>query len=304
MNRAAIAGITPEAQAAWVAARVGLWPDMHVFAFDHRLQMEEIPGADPERIAAFKALALRAAMQVADGRPGYGILCDHRLGADALAKAKGQGLWIGRPVEWPGSRPLRLESELRPDLGGLADWPKRHVVKVLCFYHPDDDAAMKADQEATVTRLFHAARAQGLEFLLEVIPSKAGPVDDGTTAAIIQRFYDLGIWPDWWKLEPMQSEAAWAQTCAAITRNDPQNRGIVVLGLGEAEDRLAASFALAARFPLVKGFAVGRTIFGDAARHWLSGAITDQEAIAEMSGKYRDLCEVWNSSRAQNGVVK
>ena len=296
MNRAAIAGITPGAQAAWVAARVGSWPEMRVFAFDHRLQMEEIPGADPERIAAFKALALRATQQVADGRPGYGILCDQRLGADALAEATGQGLWIGRPVEWPGSRPLRLEPELRPDLGGLADWPKRHVVKVLCFYHPDDDAAMKADQEATVTRLFHAARAQGLEFLLEVIPSKAGPVDDGTTAAIIQRFYDLGIWPDWWKLEPMQSEAAWAQTCAAITRNDPQNRGIVVLGLGEAEDRLAASFALAARFPLVKGFAVGRTIFQTAAQAFFAGTLTGEEAVAAMAGNFDRLCKIWDKA--------
>ncbi len=298
MNRAAIAGITPGAQAAWVAARVGSWPEMRVFAFDHRLQMEEIPGADPERIAAFKALALRAAMQVADGRPGYGILCDHRLGAEALAEATGQGLWIGRPVEWPGSRPLRLEPELGHDHSGLARWDKSHVVKVLCFYHPDDDAAMKADQEATVTRLFHAARAQGLEFLLEVIPSKAGPVDDGTSAAIIQRFYDLGIWPDWWKLEPMQSEAAWAQTCAAIARNDPQNRGIVVLGLGEAEDRLAASFALAARFPLVKGFAVGRTIFQTAAQGFFAGTMTGEEAVAAMAGNFDRLCKIWDKAQS------
>ena len=134
---------------------------------------------------------------------------------------------------------------------------------------------MKADQEATVVRLARAARANRLEFLLEIIPSKVAPVTDTTSAEIIQRFYDLGVYPDWWKLEPMKTDAAWANACAAIARNDPHTRGIVVLGLEAPTDELAASFAVAARHDLVKGFAVGRTIFADAARAWLGGAITD-----------------------------
>lgn len=66
----------------------------------------------------------------------------------------------------------------------------------------------KAEQEETVSRLFAAARRNRLEFLLEVIPSKAGPVDDDTTARVIKRFYEIGIYPDWWKLEPMKTRAA------------------------------------------------------------------------------------------------
>jgi myo-inositol catabolism protein IolC len=84
-----------------------------------------------------------------------------------------------------------------------------HVVKVLCFYHPDDDAGTKASQEDTVRRLFHACRRNRLEMLLEIIPSKVAPTDDQTSAQIIQRFYDLGIYPDWWKLEPFTTDAAW-----------------------------------------------------------------------------------------------
>ncbi|MFC4480337.1 2-deoxy-5-keto-D-gluconate 6-phosphate aldolase domain-containing protein, partial [Flavobacterium chungangensis] len=55
----------------------------------------------------FKSLCLRAAQRVADGKAGYGILCDARLGREALHAAAGTGLWIGRPVERPGSRPAR-----------------------------------------------------------------------------------------------------------------------------------------------------------------------------------------------------
>jgi 5-dehydro-2-deoxygluconokinase len=272
---------------------------MRVFAFDHRLQFEQMEGATPAAIAAFKALCLDAAVQVADGKPGHGILCDSRLGRDALYRAAGSGLWIGRPVEWPGSRPLTLEPELGLDFGGLANWPREHVVKCLCFAHPDDDAATWAAQEETVLRLFHAARRNGLEFLLEVIPSKVGPVDDTTSARVIRRFYGLGVYPDWWKLEPFTTRPAWANAVAAIEEHDPRTRGIVVLGLDAPEAELAASFALAAEQPLVKGFAVGRTIFADAARAWLRGGMTDAEAIAEMAARYARLCKVWDSARGK-----
>ena len=276
----------------------GDWSTMRVFAFDHRLQLEDMAGYTPAKGGAFKELCLKAALQVQDGRGGYGILCDSRIGRDALYAAAGTGLWIGRPVEWPGSRPLTLEPQLGIDYGRLREWPSDHVVKCLCFCHPDDDAEMWAKQEETVGRLFHAARRNGLEFLLEVIPSKVAPVTDDTSARIIQRFYDLGVFPDWWKLEPFRTEAAWQKAVAAIERNDPNTRGIVVLGLDAPEAELAESFALAARQPLVKGFAVGRTIFGQAARDWLAGRIDNDRAVALMADNYARLCRIWDEARA------
>lgn len=284
----------------WSTNRSGDWPHMRVFAFDHRIQLEEMAaeaGVSNEKIGEFKQLCLDAALQVANGAKGYGILCDGRLGRDALYRAAGTGLWIGRPTEWPGSRPLKLEPELGPDCGGLVEWPVENVVKLLCFYHPDDTTEFKAQQEETVSRLFAAARRNRLEFLLEIIPSKAGAVDDDTTARVIERFYEIGVYPDWWKLEPMKTKAAWANACDAITRNDPHTRGIVVLGLDAPAEELEASLAIAADFDLVKGFAVGRTIFGDAARKWLNGSISDEEAIADMATRYRSLCNVWDSVR-------
>jgi 5-dehydro-2-deoxygluconokinase len=286
-------------QVHWATNRRGDWPDMRVFAFDHRAQFEAMDGATPERIGAFKRLCLDAALGVAGGRPGYGILCDSRLGRDALWAAAGTGLWIGHPVEWPGSRPLTLEPELGPDVGGLVEWPLEHVVKVLCFCHPDDDAALWADQLATLRRLFAACRRHRLEMLLEVIPSKVGPVDDTTTERVIERIYAAGIHPDWWKLEPFATEAAWARATAAVDRHDPHTRGIVVLGLDAPADRLAESFRLAARQPLVKGFAVGRTIFGDVARAWFRGEVDDATSVARMRESFDALCRIWDDARAR-----
>ncbi|MCV9906746.1 5-dehydro-2-deoxygluconokinase [Brucella sp. HL-2] len=287
-------------QVHWSTNRNREWPHMRVFAFDHRIQLEEMAqetGATDEKIGEFKELCLNAALEVSGGENGYGILCDGRLGRDALYRAAGTGLWIGRPTEWPSSRPLELEPELGPDCGGLVEWPVENVVKVLCFYHPDDSADVKAQQEATVKRLFTAARRNRLEFLLEIIPSKVAPIDDLSTATVIERFYEIGVYPDWWKLEPLKTKEAWSNACDAITRNDPYTRGIVVLGLDAPARELEASLKVAAGFDLVKGFAIGRTILGDVARQWLAGKMSDADAVAEMAKRYRGFCDLWDRLR-------
>ena len=285
-------------QVHWATNRPGDWSSVKTFAFDHRLQLEEMDGYTLEKGGAFKELCLDAALKVQNGQPGFGILCDNRIGRSALHKATGTGLWIGRPTELPGSRPIEFEPELGEDLGGLGEWARENVVKLLVFVHPNDDAETQEKHLTRVKRMFTAARRKGLEFLLEIIPSKVGPVDDDTSATLIQSFYDAGVYPDWWKLEPFKTEAAWANAVDAIKRNDPRTRGIVVLGLDAPEAELAASFALAAKQPLVKGFAVGRTIFGDAARAWLKGEMGDDAAVAQMSERYTRLCEIWDKARA------
>lgn len=284
-------------QVHWATNRHLDWPEVRIFAYDHRIQLEDVEGATPEKIGKFKELCLDATIHVANGRPGYGLLCDGRLGRDALYKAAGQGLWIGRPVEWPSSRPLRLEPAIGPDFGGLSNWPRDQVVKVLCFCHPDDDAAIWDDHIDTISRLYSACRRNRLEFLLEIIPSKVGAVDDDTTAKAIQRFYDVGVFPDWWKLEPMLTPEAWKKTCDTIEKNDPNTRGIVILGLGESEEKLASSFAIAAKYPLVKGFAVGRTIFADSADAWMKDEISDENAVQAMATSYERLCAAWDEAR-------
>ncbi len=285
-------------QVHWATNRSGDWSSVKTFAFDHRLQLEEMEGYTLEKAGEFKSLCLDAALEVQGGKPGYGILCDNRIGRSALHAASGSGLWIGRPTELPGSRPIEFEAELGDDLGGLEEWARENVVKLLVFCHPDDDDATRQLQEERVKRLFAAARRNNLEFLLEVIPSKVAPVNDETTAILIQQFYDAGVYPDWWKLEPFKTEAAWGNAVEAITRNDPNTRGIVVLGLDAPEAELAASFALAAKQPLVKGFAVGRTIFGDAARAWLKGDMSSPDAVAQMAERFTRLCEIWDKARA------
>ena len=67
----------------------------------------------------------------------------------------------------------------------------------------------------------------------------------------------------------------------------------MLLGLEAPQEALEQAFAAARSAHTVKGFAVGRTIFADAARAWLAGNITDDEAIADMARRFETLTEIW-----------
>lgn len=284
----------------WASTRNGQWNELTVLAMDHRSQFEalcEQVGADPARIPAFKALALKAVDRLAQGDPRFGVLLDGRFGMRGLEAAADHPYWIGRPIELPGSCPLVFESAA--DVATeLATWPANHVVKCLVFYHPDDAQDLRERQERQLLRLQNAARKTRHELLVEIIASRNGVVTDTTVARAIQRLYDLGMKPDWWKLEPSDSAAAWANIERSIVDNDPHCRGVVLLGLSAPEDELIASFQVVAANPIVKGFAVGRTIFADAAEQWLAGRIDDEGAIADLSNRFAVLVQAWRVARA------
>jgi len=116
---------------------------------------------------------------------------------------------------------------------------------------------------------------------------------DNTTASVIDHLYQLKIKPDWWKLEGQPNSHAWVQIEKAIKDHDPLCRGILMLGLDAPEDQLIDAFAIAKPNPLVKGFAIGRTIFGEPARQWLQNKMSDAEAIDVMAQSFSRLVSAW-----------
>jgi 5-dehydro-2-deoxygluconokinase len=289
----------------WATTRRRDIPSLMALAIDHRVQLEEIAarvGADEARIRDFKVLAVKAAAKVAGGRGGYGMLIDEKHGREAMFEFAHHRLtWLGRPVELPGSRPLRFE--FSQDIGSqLAEWPVDHCIKCLCFYHPDDPEPLKKEQQEKLSALFEAARKVGRELLVEIIAGKHGKVNDDTVPRALQELYDLGIKPDWWKLEPQTSAAAWSAIGKVIETNDPWCRGVVLLGLEAPQEELEAAFAATANAPVVKGFAVGRTIFAEPAEKWLAGKMTDEAAIADMADRFEKLTKAWLAARGRKAA--
>ena len=282
----------------WATTRREQAPKLLALAIDHRIQLEAIAdkaGAPRERIAPFKRLAIAAIGKVSKGKPGFGTLLDDTYGRDAMFDAAKLGLWVARPLEQPGSRPLRFE--FTQDVGArLVEWPVTHTIKCLAFYHPDDPAELKTEQAQKLRTLYEAARKVGRELLVEIIAGKNGSVKDDTISRALAELYALGIKPDWWKLEPQATDAAWGNIEKVIKTNDPYCRGIVLLGLDAPEDDLARAFATTAGHAAIKGFAVGRTIFSSVAESWLASKIDDSNATLQMAERFANLVNVWNKS--------
>lgn len=289
----------------WATTRRHETPSLMAFACDDSVQLEDAArkaGVDLSRIEAFKVLAVKAASEVAGGRPGYGMLIDEKYGREAMFEFARHGFdWLGRPVEQPGSRPLRFE--FSQDIGSqLIDWPVEHCIKCSCFYHPDDPEALKTEQQGKLRSLFEAARKVGRELLIEIVAGKHGALDETTISRALEGLYALGIKPDWWKLEPQASAAAWAKIEATIVKNDPWCRGVLLLVAEGRRDEHEAAFAAAADTPIVKGFAVGRPIFIEAAEQWLAGRMRDDEAIAVMAARFDQLGEAWLAARSRKAA--
>jgi 5-dehydro-2-deoxygluconokinase len=172
-------------------------------------------------------------------------------------------------------------------------------VKCLVYYHPDDEEELRERQERQLVRLFDACRKTRHELLVEVILPAGMPADAHTVARAISRIYDLGVRPDWWKLETCASPAAWKNIERAIARGDPYCRGVVLLGLPASQGELVRSFIAAAAFNVVKGFAVGRTIFDEVARGWFGGEVSDEAAVQGMAERLAALVIAWRRARAE-----
>jgi 5-dehydro-2-deoxygluconokinase len=112
----------------------------------------------------------------------------------------------------------------------------------------------------------------------------------------IKRAYELGIYPDYWKLLPGKRET-WDEINTVVDRYDPFCRGIVLCGQGKPEERLARTFQETANTPRRLGFAAGRGIFLNPLTNWFAGALSEEEFTAAVKSGFSRFINAWNGSR-------
>jgi 5-dehydro-2-deoxygluconokinase len=288
----------------WATNRRGAWPEVCALAFDHRPQFARLAkrhGQPPARIAAFKKLIYRAARQAAGADPAFGIITDEIYGREVLELAAGAH-WAARPIEQAGVTPLAFVGGA--DVGlTLREWPVTQVVKCLVHWQPQDPPEIAEAQARQLRVLGEACRETGHELLLELIANAKRPGDGLATVKMIRHVYGLGLEPDWWKLAAPDNAADWRLIGDAISECDPFCRGVLLLGFEAPMAELEVAFAAAARAPICKGFAIGRSIFGEPAEDWLAGRIDDEAAVVAMASAYGRLIEIWRKARRAAGAV-
>ncbi len=138
--------------------------------------------------------------------------------------------------------------------------------------------------------LYDATQASGHELLLEVIPPKHPNLPQGPNVVYraLKRLYNIGIYPEWWKLEPMDA-AQWRNVDALIAERDPHCRGVVLLGLSAGVEQLNDGFGRGGA--LVDVAAASRWAarsFTSRAMRGLRGEIGDDELIARAAPHLRN----------------
>lgn len=282
----------------WSTNRRVRWHDLAILAFDHRLvfrQLKEQYGRTDKDVAAFKQLVYQAALDIA-GSPvstgnQIGILVDDTFGLDVLLDSNKHPLWAGRCIERTSVSPLDFEG--LPDVGAtLQSWPENHVVK--CLFRPcsSDLEDTENENRKQLSRLFSAARSTGHELLLELIPE--GGDSDAELLDWMQRCYEFGVYPDYWKILPPEKGETWAAIEGVISRYDPYCRGILLLGNDASEQELFDAFSHVPHSDRVLGFAIGRSIFRVPAGRWFAGKMGNEEAVKAMKDAFQRLITGWN----------
>lgn len=275
--------------------------DLFILAFDHRIQFINIAqqvNAPIHRIKEIKSLiatALNESIKSLDIQDNAGLLCDSKFGQHVLNEMTGKQLWLARPIEMPSSRPLILE---HGNIGTqLIQWPQEHIVKCLVFYSPQDPIPIRLEQERAIQEVYYACCQSGHQLLLEIIMPEVDAHHSHYLNAL-KRIYNIGIKPDWWKLPPLK-HVLWQAISDLIEERDPYCEGIVLLGLDAPKDKIIADFKETKGIEKIRGFAIGRTLFGDAAKSWFANEINDDECISIIKSNYEELIRHWRLANAE-----
>jgi len=224
--------------------------DHFLLAIDHRSYFDQW-GDDQTR--EFKELVTQAFYEVQEENSG--LIIDSNVGDF-------------RCIEEPGAVPLEfLNGEEARHI--LDSWPRDVGVKVLCPL-PDAIKPLK--------RLYTACVSTQRELLIEFVDPSLVKI-----AQVIELCYQNGICPEWWKLPPHHDLISWRYISKMIDQYDPHCHGILLLGQNHPLKELSKRFGqISANEPKIRGFAVGRTIWGTAAEKFFSGATTGlKEEIAK-----------------------
>jgi 5-dehydro-2-deoxygluconokinase len=272
---------------------------VYMLAIDHRWQWEEwcdTNGVARTRIPEIKSLAAEAflAARQSSGiiRRSGALLVDLTYGRAAFDTAQAAGAVTGTPAERAGAFPLEWTAPFDEALRG-------DFVKVLVRHRSDVSREVVESQQQQLLSLQHWCVERKKPFILEVLVAPATGEEAGfdsngrpqLLASYIRDAYAIGMKPDYWKIEGMPNREALTIVDAAI--RTVQGARQLILGKGAGMEQVRGWFESAAGAATAAGFAIGRTVYFDAASAWALDRISRDEAIAGIKGNYEAVISAW-----------
>jgi len=294
---------------------------LYILPFDHRGSFqknmfgwdEKLTPEQTAEIAAAKRIiydAFRKAIHTGVPKDKAGILVDEQFGATILRDAAAGGYSTACPAEKSGQDEFDFE---------YGDRFAEHIeafdptfCKVLVRYNPEGDRESNRRQAARLKGLsdyLHSAKSRTLFMFELLVPAEKAQLErlHGNRKAYdltlrphlmteaIQALQDAGVEPDVWKIEGLERRADCENVVAAARRQGRKQVGCIILGRGEDDAKVREWLSIAAAVPGFIGFAVGRTSFWDPLVNWLSKKITRDQAVDQISARYREFVTIFEA---------
>jgi myo-inositol catabolism protein IolC len=302
---------------------LGFDKPLYILPFDHRGSFQKkmfgwdgvLSQQQTNEIAAAKRViydAFKDAIKSGVPKEKAGILVDEQFGAAILRDASADGYFTAYPVEKSGQDEFDFE---------YGDEFSRHIegfgptfCKVLVRYNAEGEKDLNRRQALRLRRLSDSLHSQnsGTRFMFELlVPPEKAQLDrvhgnkrsydlELRPALMVQAIQDLqaaGVEPDVWKIEGLETQLDCERVVAAVRENGRDKVGCIILGRGEDDSKVHHWLSTAAAVPGFIGFAVGRTSFWDALVDWRSHKITREAAVKEISRRYQQFVEVFETKR-------
>jgi myo-inositol catabolism protein IolC len=216
------------------------------------------------------------------------------------------------PVEKSGQN--EFDFQYGDDFGAHIEKFDPDFSKVLVRYNPDDpDTDMNKRQLERMKRLSDWLHDNGRKFLFELlVPAtdaqleQAGGDSDRYDSELrpdlmrgaIADIQDAGIDVDIWKIEGVD-ERSDCEMLAEQTRSGGRDGVVcVLLGRGASDDKVDHWLRQAAPVDGFIGFAIGRSIWGDALTGYIDGSLERDVAAKQVADNYLRFVKVYEDAEA------
>jgi myo-inositol catabolism protein IolC len=301
---------------------VGFNKPLNILPFDHRGSFQKkmfgwdgaLSSQQTAEIAAAKRVIYEAFTTAIDaGVPSEkaGILVDEQFGAAILRDASAEGYATCCPAEKSGQD--EFDFEYGEDFQKHIEVFHPTFCKVLVRYNAEGDQELNQRQAARLKRLseyLHSNKSRS-RFMFELlVPAEKSQLErlQGDKKAYdlqlrpqlmvqaIEQLQEAGVEPDVWKIEGLDKKDDCEKIVAAARRGGRNEVGCIILGRGEDDKKVQEWLTTASTVPGFIGFAVGRTSFWNPLIDWRSKKITRDAAVAEISRRYRQFVEIFETS--------
>ena len=291
---------------------------LYILAFDHRGSFQKkmfgIEGDPTEEqtdtIADAKKLIFEGMLEAVHRGAeagATGVLVDEQFGSDIPQQARSNGLKLAMPVEKSGQE--EFDFEYGEQFGAHIEKFDLDFSKVLVRLNPDGDPGMNERQLGRLKELSDWLHENGRKFLFELlVPATEAQLqqvdgdedryDAELRPELMRRAIEMaqaaGIEVDVWKIEGVDDRDD-AAMLAEQTRSGSGRGGVkcVLLGRGASSEKVDRWLQVAAPVEGFVGFAIGRSIWWDALKGFLEGALPREQAAAQIADNYLRFTRVY-----------